>query len=228
MQTIPFTTLVEEAVADPLVKQYSGQVTSFDRLLQEENLNTLEQSFPGLFAFLAFHPTADAAVADYVREDTLGSDSGAKILVLFTLDAAARTSGPQLEAGGVQIDSGIHPAYEMVRSLFAPKPAPPLPGIIFISKLSGDGPAVYVHLDGLVDAAEARGRLRIVFAMAEKALGPDGNREKFAGSFSTALQTAQIPHSQSSRTSIREWLVLSVQFAAKHRSDLIAIISALP
>ena len=64
--------------------------------------------------------------------------------------------------------------------------------------------------------------------MAEKAFGPDENREKFAGSFATALQKAQIPHTQSGRTSMREWLVRSVQFAAKYRSDLIAIIGALP
>jgi hypothetical protein len=228
VQTIPFATLIEEAVADHGFKQLSGQVTSFDRLLQEDNLIALEQSFPAIFAFLAFHPVADAAVADYVKEDTLGSDSGTKILVLFTLDAVVRTSGPQLTAAGVQIDSGVHPAYEMVRTLFAPKPPPPLPGIIFISTFSGDGPAVYVQLDGLADAAAVRGRLRTVFAMAEKAFGPDENREKFAGSFAAALQKAQIPHSQSGRTSIREWLVRSVQFAAKYRSDLIAIIGALP
>ena len=228
MQTISLATLIEEAVADHNIKQLTGQVTSFDRLFQEDNLIALEQSYPAIFAFLAFHPLADAAIADYVKEDTLGSDSGTKILVLFTLDATVRTSGPQLAADGVQIDSGVHPAYEMVRTLFAPKPPPPLPGIIFVSRFSGDGPAVYVQLDEFADTTAVRGRLRTVFAMAEKAFGPDENREKFAGSFATALQKAQIPHTQSGRTSMREWLVRSVQFAAKYRSDLIAIIGALP
>jgi hypothetical protein len=228
VQTISFATLIEEAVADHGMERLSGQVTSFDRLLHEDNLLALEQSYPAVFAFLAFHPIADVAVANYVKEGTLGSDSGTQILVLFTRDATTRTSGPQITAEGVQIDSGVHPAYDMVRTLFAPKPPPPLPGIIFVSKLSGNGPAVYVHLAGLADAVAARGRLRIVFALAEKAFGPDGNREKFAGSFAAALQQAQIPHSQSGRTSIREWLVRSVQFAAKYRSDLIAIIGALP
>ena len=228
MQTISFAALIEEAVADHRFKALSGQVTSFDRLLREENLIALEESYPAIFAFLGFHPAADAAVAEYVKEDTLGSDSGTKILVLFTLDTAARTSGPQVTVPGVQIDSGIHPAYEMVRTLFAPKPPPPLPGIIFVGTFSGDGPAVYIQLDGLADAAAVRGRLRTVFAIAEKAFGPDEDREKFAGSFTTALQKAQIPHCQSGRTSIREWLVRTVQFAAKYRSDLIAIIGALP
>jgi hypothetical protein len=227
VQTISFAALIEEAVADHSAKHLSGQVTSFDRLLQEDNLIALEQSSPTVFAFLAFHPTADAAIADYVKQGTLGSDSGTKVLVLFTLDAAAHTIGRPLTADGVQIDTGVHPAYEMVRILFAPKPPPPLPGVIFVSRFSGDGPAVYVHLNEATDVAAVRGLLRNVFALAESSYGQDENRERFAGSFAAALQQAQIPHSQSGRTSIREWLVRAVQFAAKHQSDLIAVISAV-
>jgi hypothetical protein len=228
MQTIPLAALIEEAIADHRVSRLSGQVTSFDRLMEEDNLIALEQAYPAVFAFLAFHPAADIMVADYVREGTLGSDSGIKVLVLFTLDTATRPSGPAPNVGGVQIDAGIHPAYEMVRSLFSPKPPPPLPGIIVVSTFSGDAQAVYVHLDGLADAAAVRARLRLVFAMADTAFGAEENREKFAASFAAALQQAQFPYSQSGRTSIRQWLIRTAQFAAKYRSDLIAIIGALP
>ena len=93
---------------------------------------------------------------------------------------------------------------------------------------SGDAHAVYAHLDGLADAAAVRARLRVVFTLAEQAFGPDENREKFAGSFAAALQKAQFPHTQSGRTSIREWLIRTAQFAAKYRSDPITIIGALP
>lgn len=227
MLTIPLTALIEEAVDNHREKRLSGQVTSFDRLFQPQNLIALEESYPAIFAFLAFHPAADTAIANYVKESTLGSDSGTKILVLFTLDAAARTPGSDLKADGVQIDSTVHPAYEMVRTLFSPKPPPPVPGIIFVNKFSGNGPAVYVHLNGLADAAAVRERLRTVFSLAEKAFGVDENREKFTQSFATALQISKIPHSQSGRTSIREWLVRAVQFAEKYRSDVIAVIGAL-
>lgn len=228
METIPLAALIEEAIADHRFKQLSGQVTSFDQLMAEDSLITLEQEYSVVFAFLAFHPAADAVVADYVKEGTLGSDSGTKILVLFTLETATRAAGPAPNVPGVLIDSGIHPAYEMVRTLFAPKPPPPLPGIIFVSTFSGDPQAVYAHLDGIADPAAMRARLRQVFALAEKAFGPEENREKFAGSFAAALQQAQLPHSQSGRTSMREWLIRTAQFAAKYRSDLVAIIGALP
>ena len=228
MQTIPFTALVEESVADHSFGRLSGNVMSFDRLLSAENLAALEQAHPGVFAFLAFHPRVDAAIADYVREGTLGSDSGPRILVLFTLDADMQVGNQQLTVDGVEIDADLHPAYRMVRILFAPKAPPPLPGIIFISQFTDEGSAVYSELNGLADAAAVRERLRTLFAMAEKSMGSDGNREKFINAFASSLQASQLPYSKSSRTSLHEWLIRSLQFVAKYRSDLVAVLSALP
>jgi hypothetical protein len=228
MQTISFTALLEESVANPSFRRASGNVMSFDRLLNAENLAALERAHPGVFAFLAFHPGVDAAVADYVREGTLGSDSGPRILVLFTIDADMRMADRQLTVDDVEIDAGVHPAYQMVRILFAPKPPPALPGIIFINQFTEGGSAVYSELNNLPDASAVRERLRTLFAMAEKSLGSTGNRGKFTGVFASSLQAAQLPYSTSSRTSLREWLIRSFQFVVKYRSDLVAVLSALP
>ncbi|MFD7835312.1 hypothetical protein [Streptomyces sp. NPDC059761] len=227
METISLASLIEEAVADADIKKLSGNVTSFELLRTEESFIALEQAHSGVFAFLAFHPEADGAVADYVREGTLGSDSGAHILVLYTDDAALRTPGRTLAVDGVDIDSGVHPAYEMARTLFAPKTPPPLPGIIFVDRFTGEGCALYSGLDELSDAAEVRGRLRALFALAENALGPEPNRDKFGKSFGIALQAAQIPYERAGRASLREWLIRGYQNVVQRGSDLVTVIGAL-
>jgi hypothetical protein len=228
MQTISFTTLLEESVANHSFSRASGNVMGFDRLLKAESFAALEQAHPGIFAFLAFHPGVDTAVANYVREGTLGSDSGPRILVLFTLDAEIRIADLQLTVDDVEIDAGVHPAYQMVRILFAPKAPPALPGIIFINQFTEGGGAVYSQLDNLPDASAVRERLRTLFAMAEKSMGTDGNRRKFISVFASSLQAGQLPYSTSSKTSLREWLIRSLQFVVKYRSDLVAVLSALP
>jgi hypothetical protein len=227
LETISLTALIEQAVAEPGAKYASGNVRSVELLLREESLTALEQAHSGIFAFLAFHPGVDEAVADYVREGTLGFDSGARILVLYKDDATLRIPGQTLSVDGVEIDSDTHPAYEMARTLFSPTAPPPLPGVIFVDRFTEGGCALYSGLDGLSDAVEVRGRLRALFTMAENALGPEGNRHKFGKKFGIALQAAQIPYERSGRASLREWLIRGYQNVIHRGTDLVTVIGAL-
>ncbi|MBM9621820.1 hypothetical protein ACFQ60_17700 [Streptomyces zhihengii] len=227
METVSLAALIEQATAEPGTGFASGNVRSFEVLFREESLAALERAHPGIFAFLAFHPGVDEPVADYVREGTLGSDSGMHILVLYTDDATLKTPGPTISVGGVEIDSRTHPAYETARLLFHPQAPPPLPGIIFVDRFTGEGRAQYSSLEGLVDASEVRGRLRSLFTMAENALGPDQNRDTFSRSFDTMLREARMPYETSGRAPLRTWLSMSHQNAAQCGSDMVTAIGGL-
>lgn len=230
VETISFSALIETTIENPAnsEKRLSGKVSSFAKLLDEENLRRLEEEFSGVFGFLAFHPSADTAVAEYVRSGTLGSDSGPRVLVLYTLDPDASPHVNVAAADGLKVDLGIHPAYEMVRLLFEPKPPPPLPGIVFVSRFTGVSDAVYVSVDAISDQVAMRSFLRVLFAAADEALGSHADRAKFPDSFSRIMQRKRFQYTRSSRVSLREWLIRTYQFAANHKSDIVAILNALP
>jgi hypothetical protein len=229
METISFSALIEEAIKNPANPQrLSGEVSSFTKLLNEENLKRLEEAHSGVFGFLAFHPSVDTAVTEYVRSGTLGSDSGPRVLVLYTLDPDANFRVNVTGVEGLKVDPGIHPAYEMVRLLFEPKPPPPLPGIVFVSQFTGVSDAVYVSVDAIPDQMAMRSRLRALFAAADEALGSHTDRAKFPDSFARIVQHKRFQYTRSSRVSLREWLIRTYQFAVDHESDIVAILNALP
>src|SRR5579884_912756 len=86
---ISLQTLLEGTLTDPLAKHAEGNIRAIEDLFSEENRNSLKQHFPGVFAFLAFHPGVDSGITSYIRSGSLSSDSGQNILVLFTFDSGA-------------------------------------------------------------------------------------------------------------------------------------------
>lgn len=133
MFTLSLTTAIREAAAPVWEKRLTGNIQSFEKLPQTSNLALLESSHDGVFAYLDFHPSADAAVVAYVRAGTLSSDSGHNVLTLFTPDSCRRRPTPISTTSfrsWMTIDSSVDPSYEIVRLLFDPASPPPLPGIV--------------------------------------------------------------------------------------------------
>jgi hypothetical protein len=178
-----------------------------------------------VLAYLAFHPAADAPVAEYVVNGSLNSDSGTKVLVLFTTSTAtllAPNPTPAVSVPGVSIQSGIHPSYEMVRMLFDPRPSPPLPAIVLFKSFVPEAEAVCLSLSGLDSSAKVTERLRMAFAIAtEAASKPD---DKFANVVSVAFQKQRFPYDRTGRKSLREWFVRGYQLTYDHRGDIEALI----
>lgn len=231
---VPLRNLLEQAGASPDVKYLAGEVQSFDELLRPENLDKLAEASPGVLAFLAFHPGVDTPVTDYVKAGSLASDSGRRVLVLFSSSARVFSPTDSDDASifsgavaipGVKVDAAIQPAYEMIRVLFEPDPSPPLPGIALFKDFT-DSEVVYAGLSGLASAGDVAGRLRDIFALAAEA-GADASDRRFADVVSVALEKRRIPHQRTGRRSAREWFVRGYLFLWDNRSDIIAVISAV-
>jgi hypothetical protein len=226
MLLVPVRTLIEQALADDHIKHLGGEVRSFDELMKPESLRLLADQSPGVLAYLAFHPVADAPVAEYIKNGSLASDSGSRILVLFTTDksdlALRSEAGGALSIPGVTVESGIHPSYEMIRLLFEPDPSPPLPGIAFFKGFAADSEAVYVSLAGLGNSLEITGRMRTVFSLVTE-VGYPAPAGKFADRVSVALQKQRLPYARSGSKSLGEWFVRGYQFIYDRRSDIVAI-----
>jgi hypothetical protein len=222
MRAISLVTMLEQIAAEKEGKKnLSGNIENFEALMAPENLKSLE-SAADAFAYLAFHPGADTSVRKYVEDGTLGSDSGPRILTLFTLGERAtfpRVVNDQSFGSWMQVDMQIHPAYQMVQWLFEGHAAPPLPGVALFPSLVGDHEVTYVPLDAAKSSEAIRKDLRQVFALAQAA----AEKDDFAKQLGFALQSKKIGHVSSGRRSIREMLLLSVQTAGDHISDLVAI-----
>jgi hypothetical protein len=226
-QVVYLRILIEQASADKDIKHLAGAIRSFDELVKPENLDRLAEQSPGILAYLAFHPVADTPVADYVKNGSLSSDSGNRILVLFTADKADWTPGyidaaAVMAVPGVTIESGIHPSYTMIRLLFEPAPSPPLPGIAFFKGFSADAEAVYISLAGLESSLQVTERLRTVFSLVTE-VGYPAPVGKFADKVSVALQKRRLPYVRSGSKSLREWFVRGYQVIYDHRSDIVAV-----
>jgi len=230
--------LLEQVAAVDHVKHLAGEVKSFQELLQPANLDRLAKASPGGLAYLAFHPTADSAIADYIKGGSLASDSGRGVLVLFTTsvqvwsttssdDPALFTPPPAGGIPGLTVDAGIHPSYEMIRLLFEPKPPPPLPGIALFKDFSADSDVVFASLAEDDTSFKVTQSLRKIFAIVES-VGVPQTASKFADAVSVALQQQRIPHQQSGGTSVREWFVRSYQFLWDNKSDIVAVAGLIP
>lgn len=219
---LSLVTQLEEAAA--MGKGLSGNIRSFDALLRPENLAALERAHSGRFAFLAFHPAADAAVAAYVRTGTLSDDSG-DVFTLFTLDAEARwpVKIDQASFGAwLDVEPSTHPAYHLVRMLFAPKPAPPLPGVAFFGSLSGEDEPVFASLQSLADETAVRERLRTLFSVAQGALSKRDRPS--ADALAVALEQRQLPFERGGRTSMHQWLIRALRYLDENKSDLVSAV----
>lgn len=219
---LSLVTQIEEAAA--FGKRLSGNIQSFDALLRPDNLAALEQAHPGRFAFLAFHPAADEAVAAYVRGGTLSDDSG-DVFTLFTLDVQARWPveiDHKSFGSWLNVEPSTHPAYHLVRMLFAPKPAPPLPGVAFFGSLSGEDEPIFASLQGLVDETAVRERLRTLFAVAQGAF--DRRGRPTAKALAVALEQRRLPFERGGRTSMRQWLIRTLRYLDENKGDLVSAV----
>ncbi|MDO0938866.1 hypothetical protein QQY66_46800 [Streptomyces sp. DG2A-72] len=220
---ISIRTLLEYSL-DPTAKNAAGHVQSFNRLFQPDALARLDFEHRGVYALLLFHPTADPAIAEYVNgSGALASDSGPRIMVLFTLGVPARAP-VALPAGSrdpwMELDRDVHPSYAILRSLFTPKAPPAIPGILFLSSLDVDEESVYVPLAGLQDSSEARHRIATAFSVADQAIGEELRPKRFADDLSVALLRAQVPYVRSDRASTREFLIRAFRVVSRHRGDI--------
>jgi hypothetical protein len=221
-----FQTLLEQAAAAPGWKNATGNIRSLDDLLQPAHLEALERHHPGVFAFLAFHPNGDRAVADYVRGGTLSSDSGPGVLVLFVHDVPTGLPtmfDPHALGEWISLDHEEHPAYEMVRLLFAPERVPPLPGIVFFERFTTGAEPLYVHLHDLSDEDAVRRRLRSVFSLVDAASRAGGG---FVDRAAAALQKEVVPYQRVEAASMREWLFRGYRLLSRSKGDIVTVLSS--
>ncbi|WP_007518963.1 MULTISPECIES: hypothetical protein [Pseudofrankia] len=227
MLALSLLTVLEELTADPGLKNFAGDVRDAAKLLDRPTLAALSRVAP-VTAFLAFHPGADQAVADYVRGGALAADSGPNLLVLFALDAPASAPvplGADAFTSWIDFDARGHPSYDLVRLLFADAAVPPLPGIVFFQTLDPDGrepDAVYVGLAGLASPADVAARLREVLALADE-VGRDGPDDDFGTRLGARLAARKIRYERTGRLSLREWLIRGYQVVGSRFADLVSI-----
>lgn len=229
MFVLSITKIIEEAVSSDASKNLSGNIESFDALFRKESLDLLEERHKGLFAYLAFHPRTDEAIVAYMMKDTLSSDSGPNILVLFTLDGDAKWATAINENSfgkWMNLDTTIHPSYQLIRILFANKPVPPLPGIAFFERFTTNREPVYVSLQGLKSEAQVLETLRTIFSLAEHAFIKSKEKPgtSFADSFSVELQKKKLQYYKLGPTSMMEWLVKAYQTVLDNKGDIVSAI----
>lgn len=220
--------ILQEAISDANQKQLQGNIKNFKQLLQPETLARLEEALPGPYAFLAFHPAGDKAVMSYIRQDTLGDDSGPNVLCLFTLQVDARE---QISLQGSEWDEIIelrgesNPSGSMLRTLFAPDTPPAMPGVVLFRSFLREEPVIYASLADCPDASSVRKRLRTLFNLAATA-GKQANANKpnsFADKAATQIQRKRLPYMRTGSKSMKEWLIKAYQVAWDLRSDILTV-----
>lgn len=223
---ISLRTLLEYARdADSGKKRVSGNVRSFAALFEPGALAYLDRQHTGVYALLLFHPVADAAIAEYLATGALASDSGPRILTFFTLDVEARAPLALPAASNpdwLSLDRGNHPAHVILRTLFEPKTPPAVPGILFMGGLDIKEECVYVPLSGVADLVAARTQIAHALALADRAIGKQVRRNRFADDLAVVLRREAVRYHRSGRISVREFLIGAFRFVIKHRGDIVA------
>jgi hypothetical protein len=229
MLVVPFLATVGSAASRGGAHAALGDISDVARLLTTESMQALERAHSGYFAFLAFHPTADAAVADYLGAGSLPSDSGSRALVLFTTvetpTAVWNYSAAPLSMITIE-DHADLPVLVALRHLFGEE-VPALPGIALFSSFSEDSDVIYFSLADAPDAAGVRAFVRATLELANKAW--NGKRDTFADRLAVRAQRKKIPFLRTGRRSMLQWLVQVYQWMAEHRGDIVAVAGiALP
>ncbi len=226
MHVISFRTILETVAAEPGKKHLEGNVTDFESFTSRSTLQKLEQQHAGLFAFLAFHPSFDPAVAAYARSGSLSHDSGSNILVLMVLDENAHSvpEAHEIDVPGVEVSASEHPAYSMIRMLFEGGQVPALPGLLLFESFVRDTPSVFVSLDGFQEEG-IRSRLRGVFEITSEVY--QKSQTKIADRLGVALAKAEIPYEKSQRLSLAEWLIKAWKLARDNKEEIVAQASAM-
>jgi hypothetical protein len=227
-KAISFSKLIEEAVylQNPSTKNLAGSIT--DAKDFHDHRQALQAFHRGLFSFLAFHPTIDAPVAEYVEKGSIASDSGPKILVLFF--AAKDMRFPRAVTAkdlnlGVNLDQNVHPAYEFAEWLLPAKSLPKFPGLMFMDNVVESIEAVYVPIAKHSNAIEVADFCRAIFALANHIKMKDPNEPFSMDSFSASLRLAGIDYTRSGKGSGNEWLVVAYQFAKKHGASIASVVA---
>lgn len=227
MLVLPLELLIQQAAA-PDEKRLSGTLRDPAAMFDPDNMRALEGLHPGPLAFLAFDPSVDKPVTDYLLEGSLTVDSGADLLVLFI---ANETNGvvplTRTGLGGwIEVEQMERPAHKLVSLLFQSKRVPPLPGIVFFAALQGDADAIFVALTDLSDAAAVRTRLRLLFSYAAKAWDKaSGDRAKVISVLGSELLKAEIAADRAGKASMREWWVSAYKFLARHKAAVISVLT---
>lgn len=224
MLVLSLQSLLEEAASDGS-KFDSGNIRNLPALLEPTNLARLRE-FGRVCCFLAFHPTGDPPVAEYLRSGTLPDDSGPDVLALFTLDEPAPIAVPVGQGSftsWAEIGVGAHPAYRLVRSLFEDKRVPPLPGLIVFEDFVTDTDGLYIPLGGLDDEHALRLHLRQLFSDIGHA-GRHAKPGKLLRDLGVRLRQRGIDHERTGRKPMREWLLQGFQLTRDNYGDIVSTI----
>src|SRR6266496_1582466 len=223
MLATSFTSLLEEAALGGAEKRYSGNIADrLDVLFSQDHLEQLESHFD-CFGILAFDPVADRAIVDYLNAGTLPSDSGPRLLVIWSSSESAPAPLPLDSLDWIDIERRDLVAQELIRQLFAPKPPPALPGIAFVQRISGGDEPIYFPLMNMADEKQIRSFLRRVFEIVNAAPLDDG--KAFVNHLAYKAELARMNFRRAGASSSKQWLLRTLRFAKEHASDLISAIS---
>lgn len=219
--------VVEAAAANRLFQRAAGNVQDFDALFTPQNLTALEKQHNGVFAFVAFHPELDAAIAEYLRSGSLADDSGPHVLALFMLNTPAHTPIDLTAVDGSRFMSLLEPARSstaLVRDLFPDVELPQLPALVFLERLSGAAEPVAVSLDGLSKAADVRTRCARICDLAGRAYTRSLAEGAFATLFATALAGGGLTYRRGGTTSAGEWLIKALRVAHLNAGTIVSVV----
>lgn len=228
-KALSLSKLIDEAayLQDEHTKNLSGSITDIENL--ERNAAALESLHRGLFAFIAFHPRADAAVVEYVEKGSIASDSGSNILVLFfstTEMRFPRNITPNDLNIGVTLDTDVHPAYQFAERLFPTGVKPKLPGLVFFDHVFNVVDAVYVPILKQSTAIEVGAFCRSVFVLADAVVKSNKLLERASfDELSTVFKAKGIEYSRTGQASLGEWLITAYDFAKKYGGTIVSVIS---
>lgn len=218
--------MLEAAIANHHVHNIGGYVEGLEKLLTEENLRVLEGSHDGVFAFFAFHPKADAAVAQYLTAGSLAADAGNHVFALFTMDGPVQMPKHVTLSslgGSLTIEDGNVPAYKAVRQLFPADVPPALPGVVVLERFTGETDPLFVSLQTDADGVPQRAR-RILQLASEGWVANKKSGGDFATNLATLLARDGIPYQRVGRRSMREWLAAAYRIANQNASTIVSVV----
>jgi hypothetical protein len=231
MLTVSLVSLIQQATLGSEIKHASGQILDATQLFDQNSLTALENSHDGAFGFLAFDPAADHVVVQYLRSNTLATDSGSRLLVLYVTTSSPSRPTPeeQVFSDWIEIDRTELPAQRLVALMFKDRAVPSLPGLVLFDKWVTPSEAVYFSLDGHDNVNDLRTTLRRVFRIAEQAVRLAGDPSRsFSDELAIMAQKEKIRFERSGHISLRQWLIQSYQFLSKHSGEIIAAIGLIP
>ncbi|MBF6180815.1 hypothetical protein [Nocardia otitidiscaviarum] len=226
MLVISVQAILEEATSD--ARFDGGNVRQLSSLLEAENLARLRRDYSTV-CFLAFDPVADRPVADYVQGCTLADDSGPDILVMFTWHQPAPIVVPvsgSVTGGWGEIQRGVNPSYELLRTLFVGgRRVPRPPGLVVFGDFAESTDGVFLPLPQENPDA-VRSHLRTVFADIEE-MAQHTKPRKFLDALGVHWTQAGLEYERTNARPIREWLLKGFQAARRNGGDIVGVVGGL-